>query len=168
MVRIGKIVAVHGLQGSVILKHIIGRTDWLKKDAVLFLELQKGSHIPFFTIQARDANQEEVIVQLEDVSTSEEAKKLVGKQVYVNEDILKGQAEDSPLMWIGFNIVDKQKGSLGLIEDVFQAGPQWLAKLTINESEVLIPLVKDFLLQVNVKNKFIRTDLPEGLIDIYL
>lgn len=168
MVRVGKIVAAHGLQGAVILKHIVARSGWLKKDAPLFIELLKGSYIPFFIVQAKDANNEEIIVNLDDVATAEAAKKLVGKHVYVNEDILGSQAEDSPLLWIGFNIVDKQKGSIGTIEDVYQAGPQWLAKVTINDNEVLIPLVKEFLLQVNARNKFIRTDLPDGLIDIYL
>jgi 16S rRNA processing protein RimM len=168
MVRVGKIVATHGIQGAVILKHIVERSGWLKKDIPLFIELLKGSYIPYFTIQAKDSNDEEIIIHLEDVASAEAAKKLVGKHVYVNADVLGDKAEDSPLLWIGFNIVDKQKGSLGTIEDVYQAGAQWLAKITINDSEVLIPLVKEFLIQVNTRNKFIRTDLPEGLIDIYL
>jgi 16S rRNA processing protein RimM len=46
-------------------------------------------------------------------------------------------------------------------------GPQWLAKLTINEQEVLIPLVDDWIKDLNIKNKFIRMALPEGLIEIY-
>jgi 16S rRNA processing protein RimM len=107
-------------------------------------------------------------VQLEDITTVEDAKKLVGKQVYVNEDVLKTVTKDTPLLWIGLNMVDRQKGSLGTIEDVMQAGPQWLAKLTIEGKEVLVPLVDDFIVDVNVKNKFVRVDLPEGLLEVYL
>jgi 16S rRNA processing protein RimM len=168
MVRIGKIVATHGLQGAAILKHIAGQGDWLKKDDVLFIELRKESYIPFFVTQAKPANTEEYIINLEDVATVEEAKKLIGRQVYVKEDILGNVQADSPLLWIGFNLVDKEKGGLGAIEDVLQAGPQWLAKLTIEGKEVLIPLVKEMILQVNMRNKFIRMDLPEGLVDMYL
>jgi 16S rRNA processing protein RimM len=168
MIRIGKIVATHGLQGAVILSHIVGNSDWIQKEAVLFVELRKGSFIPYFVSTAKASNDEEYIVNVEDVVEVEQAKKLVGKHVYVNEDILTGHAEDSPLLWIGFNLVDKTKGSLGPIEDVMQTGSQWLGKVTINEKEVLIPLVDDLILDVNMKNKFVRVNLPEGLIEVYL
>ncbi len=161
-------MATHGLNGAVILKHITGSSDWLQKDHVLFAELRKGSHIPYFTTACKAANDEEYIVNLEDVDSMEEAKKLVGKAVYVKEDILSAHAADSPLLWIGFNVVDKEKGSLGPVEDVMQAGPQWLAKITHQGKEALIPLVPEILLDVNIRNKYIRVALPEGLLEVYL
>jgi 16S rRNA processing protein RimM len=168
MLRIGKIVATHGLNGAVILKHIVGNSDWLKIDAVLFAELHKGSHIPYFTTAFKAANGEEYIVNLEDVDSMEVAKKLIGKPIYVQEDILSAHATDSPLLWVGFNMVDREKGSLGPVEDVMQAGAQWLAKLTIEGKEVLVPLVPEILLEVNIRNKYIRVALPEGLLEVYL
>lgn len=168
MIRIGKIVATHGLQGALILKHVVGKSDWMQKDHILFIELRKESFIPFFVSTAKAANDEEYVVHVEDVQTVEEAKKMIGKQVYVQEDILSGHVNDSPLLWIGFNLVDREKGGMGVIEDVFQTGKQWLAKLTIEGKEVLIPLVDDILIEVNVRNKYVRVDLPEGLVDVYL
>jgi 16S rRNA processing protein RimM len=166
MIRIGKIVATHGLQGSLVLTHVVGSSDWLKKDDVLFLELNKGSYIPFFVQTAKAANEEEYIITVEDINVVEAAKKLIGKQAYVKEDILSTTAADTPLLWIGFNLVDKEKGSLGPIEDVMQAGPQWLAKLTYEGKEVLIPLIEQMILDVNIRNKYIRMDLPDGLLDL--
>ena len=166
MIRIGKIVATHGLQGSLVLTHVVGSSDWLKKDDVIFLELNKGSFIPFFVQTAKAANDEEYIITVEDVTVVEAAKKLIGKQAYVKEDILSATAADTPLLWIGFNLVDKEKGSLGPIEDVMQVGPQWLAKLTYEGKEVLIPLIEQMILDVNIRNKYIRMDLPDGLLDL--
>jgi 16S rRNA processing protein RimM len=166
MIRIGKIVATHGLQGSVILTHVVGASDWLKKEDVLFLELNKGSYIPFFVTAAKAMNDEEYIVGLEDVSQMEEAKKLTGKQAYVKEDILTGHEKDSPLLWIGFKMVDKEKGALGHIDDVMQTGSQWLASLRYEGKEVLVPLIEQMILDVNIRNKFIRVDLPEGLLEL--
>jgi 16S rRNA processing protein RimM len=91
---------------------------------------------------------------------------LIGKQAYVKEDILSKYTNDSPLLWIGFNIVDKERGSVGAIEDVMQTGHQWLAKVTYEGKEVLIPLIDQMILDINVRNKFIRMELPEGLLDI--
>lgn len=167
MIRIGKIVATHGIQGSVIVKHVVGNSKWLKKDDVLFVELRKESYIPFFIKEVKAAGDEEYIVSFEDTDTVEAAKKLVGRQVFVKDNILKGHADDSPLLWIGFNLIDVNKGSLGVIEDVMQTGAQWLAKISYEGKEVLIPLVQDFLKQVNTRNKFIRIELPEGLIEVY-
>lgn len=166
MIRIGKIVAAHGLQGNIIISHVVGKSDWLKKDDVLFVELNKGSFIPYFVTGAKAANQEEYIVGVEDVESVEAAKKLVGKQVYVKDDILSEHTEDSPLMWIGFKLVDKTKGGIGEIKDVVSTGAQWLATLDYEGREVLIPLIEQLILDVNTRNKYIRMDLPEGLLDI--
>jgi 16S rRNA processing protein RimM len=166
MIRIGKIVATHGLQGEVVLTHILDKTGWLKKTDVLFLELNKESFIPFFVTNVRADRSDECVISLEDISKVEEAKKFIGKQVYVEEVILEKQKVDSPLLWIGFDIVDREKGSLGKIEDVIQTAHQWLASITYQDKEVLIPLVKEMILDVNVRNKFIRMDLPEGLLDL--
>lgn len=168
MIRIGKIVATHGLQGALVMTHIVGQSDWLKKDDVLFLELNKGSYIPYFVTAVKPANDEEYIINVEDIETMEVARKLVGKMAYVKEDILSAHATDSPLLWIGFNLVDKQKGSLGPIEDILQTGSQWLAKLTYEGKEVLVPLIDQLILDVNIRNKYVRVDLPEGLLEVYL
>ena len=166
MIRIGKIVATHGLTGNVVFSHFAGNKTWLKKGDVLFIELNKGSYIPFFVENEKANNDEEYLVGLEEVNTIEAAKKLVGKQVYIKEDLLKDTAKDSPLLWIGFNIVDRTLGSIGAIEDVFQTGFQWLAKITFNERETLIPLIDEMIIEVSIRNKFIRMDLPEGLLEL--
>lgn len=168
MLRVGKIVAVHGLQGAVVLKQIIDDRSWLKKGDALFIELKRDSFIPYFVETAKAANDEDYIITLDDVTNAEDARVLVNKTVYAKEEVLETAKVDSPLMYIGFNLVDKEKGGLGVIEDVLLVGPQWLARLTIEGKEVLIPLVPDMILDVNKRNKFIRMSLPEGLLEVYL
>ena len=43
MIRIGKIVASHGLNGAVIMTHLGQDGKWLKKGDTLMLEMQKAS-----------------------------------------------------------------------------------------------------------------------------
>lgn len=168
MLRVGKIAGAHGLQGAVVLRQIIDDTGWLKKGDVLFIELKRESFIPYFVETAKAANDTEYIITLDEVQDTEEAKKLVGKTVYVKEELLETAKVDSPLMYIGFNLVDKTRGGVGTIEDVLLMGKQWIARLTVDGKEVLIPLVEEMILDVNYKNKFLRMDLPEGLLDVYL
>lgn len=168
MIKLGKIVAVHGLQGAVVLKHNIQETDWLNKDDVLHIELQRDSLIPHFVEQVKGAKAGECIVMLDDLNDADKAKRLIGKNVYADEEMLRNTNVDSPLLYVGFNLVDKSKGSLGEITNVMQAGPQWIAQIMVEGKEVLIPLADDFILDVNMKNKFIRMDLPDGLLEVYL
>lgn len=168
MLKVGKIVATHGLQGAVVLRQIIDNTNWLQKGDVLFVELKRNSLIPYFVEGAKGSAADEYIIQLDEVTTAETAKPLTGKTVYVKEEVLQKAKVDSPLLYKGFNLVDKERGGLGQIEDVLLVGSQWIAKLTIEGKEVLVPLVADMIVEVNMKNKFVRMDLPPGLLEVYL
>jgi len=166
MIRVGKIAATHGLQGDVIFSHFLEKKNWLKKEDVLFLELNKDSYIPFFITQVKTVQHDEYIIRLEDVNSVEQAKKLTGKNVYIKDAILQTQQSSSPLAWIGFTIVDKALGEIGVVNDIFQTGHQWLASVHYHDKEVLIPLIEEMIIDLNIRNKFIRMDLPEGLLDV--
>jgi 16S rRNA processing protein RimM len=88
--------------------------------------------------------------------------------VYVDESLLSDYARQSPLLWIGFNLIDKNYGEIGKIEDVMQTGNQWLAKLTYKNTEVLIPLIEQTINELNIKTKTIKTTIPDGLLEVYL
>ncbi len=168
MIRIGKIVATHGLNGSLILTHVVGNSKWLKKEHILHVEMQKGSYIPYFVSQCKASNDKEYIITVEDIDKMESAKKLVTKQVYVDESILAGYAKESPLLWIGFTVIDKNNGRIGEIEDVSQTGFQWLARVNYKGSEVLVPLIDQMIEKVDIKTRTINVNLPEGLLEVYL
>lgn len=166
MLRIGKIVATHGLNGTLIMTHIAGKSNWLKTEQVLFVAIQKDNRIPYYVTTCKPHNDEEYHLQLDEVTTVEAAKKLVGKHVYIAEDILSQAKVDSPLLWIGFNVVDANKGSLGELIDVSQTGHQWIGTIWHEGKDVLLPLVEPLLQEVNLKNKYIRMILPEGLLEL--
>ena len=168
MIRIGKIVATHGINGAMILTHVVGSSTWLKKEHVLLIEMQKGSYIPYFVSQFKVNNNKEYIINIEDIDKIESAKKLVTKHVYVEESILAGLEQQSPLLWIGFSVIDKKSGEIGKIDDVMQTGNQWLAKLIYNNTEVLIPLIDQTIEHINIKTKIINVTLPDGLLEVYL
>ncbi len=167
MIRIGKIVATHGLAGSVIMTHVAGNGTWLKKGHTLMIEMQKGSFIPFFVAQCKAATPAEYHLNLEDLDTQQEAKRLVTKHVYVDESLLAGLARESPLLWIGFTVSDAHYGNVGEIKDVMQTGAQWIGKVMYNNNEALIPLVDATIKAIDIKARILKTTLPEGLLELY-
>ena len=166
MIRIGKIVATHGIAGSLIMTHVVGASKWLKKDTTLMVEMHKGSFIPYFVTQVKALSDKEYLINIEDIDKVESAKKLVTKAVYIDEALLGDFAKKTPLLWIGFKIIDKQLGNIGAIEDVLQTGSQWLGKIIHNEKEVLIPLIPEMIKHLDIKTKTIKMDLPDGLLEL--
>ena len=150
-----------------ILSHVTGRKGWLKAGDVLFVALRKESFIPHFVSGIKSATEKEMILHLEETDAVEVAKKLVGKEVFVAEDVLAQAGSDSPLLWIGFEVIDEQAGSLGPIEDIYQTAQQWLAQVRIRDQEALLPLIEQTLKRVDLKKKQVFVALPDGLLEIY-
>lgn len=168
MLKVGKIRGINGLKGAVVLKQIIDDTNWLQPGEALFIELKRESFIPFFVKEAKPAGAGEYLLLLDDIDSADDAKPLVNKTVYVKDEVLAAAEVDSPLLYIGFNLVDKAKGGIGTIDDVMLIGGQWIARLEIEGKEVLVPLAEDMIIEVNRRNKYIRMQLPDGLIELYL
>lgn len=168
MIRVGKIVATHGLNGDVILTLLTAKKKWIKSGDVLFVALRKDSHIPHFVAEVKSATDKEVILRFEDTEVVEAAKKLVSKEVFVDDTLFAKAAEESPLLWIGFEAIDAKAGSLGEIEDIYQAAHQWLAQVKVNGNEALLPLIEQTLDRVDMKKKQVFLKLPDGLLDIYM
>jgi 16S rRNA processing protein RimM len=168
MIRVGKIVATHGLAGDLLLTHNTGSKKWLKNGDALFVAVRKGSYIPHFVASIKGATIDDIIVHLEDIDMVEAAKKLVGKEVYLDQQVLEQSGvEDSPLLWVGFELIDENEGSIGVVKDVFQTSAQWIASVMHKGNEVLIPLVKPVLQKADMKAKRLLVSLPDGLLDVY-
>ena len=80
--------------------------------------------------------------------------KLSGKQFYYHEVI-------------GFEIREEDGKSCGNIVEVNDQTAQHYFILKLADKEV-IPIIKDWILEVNRDEKFITMQLPEGLMDVFL
>jgi len=166
--KIGKLVAAHGINGELLLKHELGKKTSLKGLKTIFIEDRKHSFLPWFVQATRVKNKEEVFIKLDDVATREAAIKLAQKEVWITEtDLKKFAAKSSPINLLGYTIIDKEK-TLGQIIEVIEHAHQMLCKIELNKKEVLIPLNGDTLKKIDHKNKEVKVNLPDGLLEIYL
>ena len=81
--------------------------------------------------------------------------KLSGNQFYYHEVI-------------GFEILEKDGKTCGNIVSVNDQTAQHYFILDLAQKEVIIPIVKEWILEVNKDEKFIKMELPEGLMDVFL
>lgn len=166
--NIGKLVAVHGLKGELILKHELGKKTSLKGLTAIFIEEKKGSFLPWFIEGTKIKSQEEIYLHLEGVNTREAAMKLTQKQVWLPEtDFKKFAAKTAPASLLGYFIINNNE-SLGEILELIEQPHQLLCRLEIKGKEVLIPLHEGSLQKINHKKKEVLVELPEGLLEIYL
>lgn len=165
---IGKLVAVHGLKGELLLVHELGKKTSLKGLAAIFIEEKKDSFLPWFIESAKIKSEYEIYLKLDGVNTRENAAKLVQKKVWLKEgDYKKFASKKSPAGLLGYTIIDSGK-ELGEILEVIEQPHQLLCRMQIKGKEVLIPLHEESLQKVDHKKKLVQVDLPEGLLDVYL
>lgn len=167
-IKIGKLVAVHGLKGELLLKHELGKKTSLKGLRAIFIEERKNLFLPWFIETAKIKSVGEVYLKLEVVNSREAAVKLAHKNVWLAEaDFKKFVAKSAPANLLGYNITNNNE-SLGEILEIIEQPHQLLCRLQIKGKEVLIPLHEGSLKKVDHKKKEVLVELPDGLLEIYL
>lgn len=166
---LGKITKPHGLKGEV--------TIWLDVDVPenyiglegLFLEI-KGQLVPFI-IQELQVRGKKSIVKFEDINSIEATESIIDAQAYLpikKLPKLKGKKFYYHEV-IGYLLYDKNSDKeLGELKAIYESTGQDLFAVDIDESEVLIPIVDNFLESIDHETKRITVSLPDGLLDIYL
>ena len=166
--KTGKLVAVHGLKGELVLKHELGKKSSLKDVKAVFIEDKKDSFFPWFVESTRIKNDNEVYIKLEGVDTREAAAKLSQKETWLSEEDFKRlSAKSAPANLLGYMIINN-KEKLSEILEVIEQPHQLLCRLELNKKEALIPINENFLKKIDHKKKEVTVELPEGLLDIYL
>ena len=164
--KIGWIVKPHGLKGEVtaILEADIP-ADITALQSV-FVE-QNNRLVPYF-IQTVSAQEKKAFLKFEDVDSPEAAASISKKSLYIPKVLrprsARGEFYDDEV--IDFEVHDNEKGLLGKITDVIQAGPNRLLVTHYQDKEVLIPINAPFITSVSKSAKRINVELPDGFLDI--
>lgn len=161
LTEIGYFSKTHGIKGQLILK--TERDFDPEAVKAVFIESSTGK-APYFISEIKESNNG-LIVSLEDVVAIEKAKLLLGKKVYIDAALVE---EEEVSEWLGFEVIDKQYGSLGIISSSSDNGSQELINLVFKGKEIILPLVDDFIESIDEGAKKLYFNAPEGLIDVYL
>jgi 16S rRNA processing protein RimM len=167
-IHIGRIVASFGLKGELILKHALGKKTMLKGIEAIFIEVNKGSYLPYFVESSKARDHEETYVKLEGINTRESANRLTTKNAWLlEEDFRKLADKASPISLLGYQLISDEDGMLGPIEEVIEQPHQVLLRISLDGKEALIPLHEETLDGIDHKKKEVHVTLPDGLLDIY-
>lgn len=142
-------------------------TKYASLDSV-FVELD-GELIPYMIESVRFKTENLAVIKFRDVDY-EQSKELLKATLYLPLSMLP------PLTGkrfyyhevIGFQVIDKNKGDIGVCADIMDNGKQPVMSVDKNGTEILIPLVQEFIDTVDRDAKRLHIVAPDGLIDVYL
>jgi 16S rRNA processing protein RimM len=164
--KIGWILKPHGLKGEVTVMLDEDAPEDFSSIESVFIEQNKRL-VPYF-IKAISTQGKKAFVKFEDIDSVETAAKISKQSLYIQKSIRpkSGRGEFYNDEVIDFEVHDEEKGLLGKIREVMQAGPNRLLVVDYDEKEVLIPVNGPFIASVNKTKKRVLVNLPEGFLEL--
>jgi len=166
---LGKIVTKYSFKGEVVIKLDTDEPELYKNMESVYVEF--GSNlVPFFIEKSSLHKGNQLRVQFEDVYSEEEADSILKCGIYLPLDLLPKLEGDKFYFHevIGFKIIDAIFGEVGEIVHINDKAAQPLFEIDRKGKEIFIPMIDDFIKEVDRTKKQIHVETPEGLIDLYL
>ena len=166
---LGKIVAKYSFRGEVLLKLDTDEPEIYENTESVFVQLGKNL-VPFFIKKSRLHKSSLLRIDFEDVDDEQAADSLLGKEVYLPLSMLPPLSGNQFYYHevIGFTLLDKNHGEIGIITAINDAASQVLIEAKKDGKQLLLPVSDEIILDVNRNQKIIHVIAPEGLVDLYL
>ncbi|UQS83477.1 ribosome maturation factor RimM [Bombilactobacillus thymidiniphilus] len=165
--RVGTIINTHGLKGELKIRTTTDQPEQrFIKGQQLFIQSQQ--YLRPVTLQSVRVHKGNWLLQIKEIAD------LTAAEQYRNCDLYIATADlpELPLGQyyykdiLGITVIDQTHGLLGKVVDIWDLGPNdvWTVR-NQQGAEVLIPILKSVLLNVDLQQKKAQVDLPAGLID---
>ena len=140
--------------------------DQIKELDSFLLKIQ-GSYIPF-TIKAITKNKSNIFrIILDGIDSEDLAKKLADVEIYAENNLIKREVLEKKNNYIFIDyVIYNNNAIIGKIIDIIENENQDLLEVVFNEKRILIPLVDEFVVNIDNDNKKIIMNLPEGLTNL--
>ena len=165
-ISLGDIVATHGVAGWLRLKlfNPQGRTIYSTGE----VELARDETRLTLRVDEAKPHGGLVLVKLRDVDDMDTAHDLVGFRVSVYQDAL-APLSGSEYYYeevVGFEVRDARGGRIGTITRIWPTQGGDLLVVAAPGKEHLIPAVREFVRQIDVVERTVTIEAPEGLLDL--
>ena len=161
--QIGRLGKAHGVKGEITMQvddDVFDRVD----AEYLVLEID-GILVPFFMEEYRFRSDTVALVKFSDIDTQQRAQELTGCDVYFPRALADDDDEAlSFSMLVGFDLINAATNlSVGRIDSIDDSTVNVLFCL---DNGLLLPANDDLLERIDVKQRQIVMNIPEGLLDL--
>lgn len=161
---IGQIINIHGFRGEVKIYPLTDNMKRFKKLKEVYLE--QGDQNIKLGVESVKFLSNAVVMKLEGIDTEEAANKLRNLYVKVNRMAAVKLPKNSFFICdlIGAEVFNEKDEFLGNLKDVLQTGSNDVYVVEGKEKDILIPALKEIFKEINIEDRKIIVELPEGLI----
>lgn len=166
---LGKIVRKYSFKGEVVIKLDTDEPELYQNMESVFVEHGKDL-IPFFITESLLQKGNQLRVRFETVDTEQDADAIMNSGIYLPLEFLPKLKGNQFYFHevIDFLVEDVNFGEVGVIKGINDSTAQALFEIEKDGIEILIPMVDDFIKQIDRKNKRVVLQTPPGLIEMYL
>ena len=165
--KIGSLTRTHGVRGEVAFQFTDDVCDRVEAD-YLFLHLD-GLLVPFFLEEWRFRSDNVALLKFEDIDSADDARRIVGTEVYFPKDLTPEDLDEEELEWqhfTGFEVW-QDDSLLGTVTSVLdQTANVLLVVTTPDDRELLIPAHEDFVLEADHRQRRLLVSVPEELLNL--
>lgn len=166
MVRIGRIIGIHGLKGALRFRPDNPDSETINKDSNVALEID-GEWRDYKVVRIADGGKGVRRLELEGISDANAAEALKGVIVSVAEADLAPPAPNEFYFSqvIGCEVVLDDGSVLGTIEEVFATGANDVWIVRGGGREVLVPVIADVVKAIDLAARRMTITAVPGLLD---
>ncbi|MDR1877975.1 MAG: ribosome maturation factor RimM [Bacteroidales bacterium] len=165
---LGKITKKFGLKGELMVYLDTDEPEKYYAMESVYINVE-GEPIPFLIDSIKVKSKNQLIVLFQDMDN-------VSSSCYINSDLYLPLSMLPKLTGnrfyyhevLNFTVMDKNHGNIGICSDVLDHSAQAVLQIEHPKGEILIPIVDDFIKDVDRENKIIRTEAPTDLIEFYI
>jgi 16S rRNA processing protein RimM len=164
----GEITKTHGVRGQVVLQlNNLSFENILRLESVI-IKID-GLPVPFFIHSYIERNNNSIALTIENIDSEKKADELLDKTVYIKTDFIKSEKQfvDPATDIIGYAVIDKVKGKLGILEEILDDQYNPLLRIINGKKEILIPFQLEFIIKIEKKSQTILVNTPLGLTDLF-
>ena len=166
---LGKVVSKYSFKGEVLVKIDTDEPEIYENMESVFVSIGNNL-VPFFMDRCRLHKSTLLRIDFEEVKDEAAADRIMGAELYLPLNMLPKLSGDKFYFHevIGFTLLDKVHGDIGIIQSINDSASQVLFEVKKGHKELLIPVTDDIISKVDREAKIIHVTCPEGLVDLYL
>lgn len=161
---IGRVVKPHGVKGKIKIGYFGEDFSQFHFYQEVFIEDRMG-RLQSYEILEATPQPPRLILQLKDIRTVEEARSLVGKEIYVRKECLPDLPEDE-YYWmeiVGMEVETEEGKSIGTIKEIFPTGAHDIYVVQGRRGEIFLPAVQEVIQSIDRRRRVMKVTWMAGL-----
>ena len=157
---LGEFIKLFSFKGELIFYSEL-KSAFVENIESLFVNFNE-SYVPFQIIKVKSHKKNNYRTQLQNVNSESEARRLLKKDIYIEKI---ENSDNADYIVDNFKVYNNKK-YIGVVISTINKTEQSIMEVKMSDKVVLIPLVDQFVVEINDEELKIDMDLPEGLLDI--